>query len=1310
MNNNARHDDSDNNGNAPQLKAGDVLDGRFALQQLAGRGGMGVVYRGSDLVTGAPVAIKVATIGKHGGRSRFAQEISVLSRLSHPGIVQYISTGTTPSGHVFLVMEWLEGETLETRLHRERLTAEQAVLVARQCCEALAVAHAAGIVHRDLKPSNLLLVSGALEQLKLLDFGIARQRDSERTNTQTGTMLGTLGYMAPEQALGAREIDARADVFALGCLLFECLTGRPAFTGETAVAVMAKVLHEEPPLLRQLRPELSEELEQLLSRMLSKDPDALPAEARAVLDALQALESTLAADRSAAPKPIGLSGSERKIVSVILGRPRSDAAQATTLAVETVDDSVDHSGVELITRQFGGELVFLRDGALMTVLSGQGAATDQTAQAARCALLLRKERPDLRLSVATGRAESAGNLPQVPIGGAIDRAAELLSGAEPALGIAIDELTAALLEQGFVVMRHAEGLALVEERSEQQASRLLLGKPTPFVGRNKELSWLERTLAECIEDSVARVVLVVGAPGQGKSRLRHELTAHVRAHSNARVLTARADPVGAGSALMVVRQLVRSAIGLHRGAPVVEQHERLRSYLAALCPGTDTTTLAEFLGELIDAPSQTRPSPELRAARNDAQIMSVWLKRSFGQWLKAECERRPILVVLEDLHWGDAASVLYVGEALKTLSGHPLMVLALARPEIQDTFPKLWAAAEPQLLQLSRLTPRAAERLVRAVLGDALPANDVESMIDWADGNPFHLEELIRRAAEGAEQLLPETVLALIQTRLERLDPIARRCVRAASVFGETFWPSGVSEVLGSATPRADVMHALGRLLEQELITTSDGSRFASEREYRFRHGLLREAAYNMLTELDKRSGHALAGDWLERMGDKDALALAQHFELGAQLDRAVPWLLAAAQSAADGGNVDHAIALAQRGLDCGARGDARGRLHLVHVEASIMRGEWAETMRASEAAAACLPPGSALWFKANAGPLLAGTFLGDLAVTQKAVQTVLSVPLNDEATGPYGLALFWVCQALLNISQLELAEAIMQRAEAVAAASPDVDPVFRMWIHVARSFAQLLHGDLGAIEVLAETRQLAERTGAAFGRALTAMWEVAAYAQTGHAASTARAAEIARAASEPTGLHVASEWASYFHALVYANAKTPRAEVEARAIAPLRALCERGDHRLAVTAANLLALCLLLADDVAGAVKQTEFATAGARLPQELGTTLAVRAHIELRLDRPERALDLAERGLAAAKSGIFPWTGSLLRVSRARALHALGRVSEAHAAIAQARDTILQIASTIARPALRESFLTNIDANVLTLELAELWLPYTA
>lgn len=1286
------------------LKTGEVLSGRYVLGTLAGRGGMGAVYRATDLSTNAAVAIKVATSERQGNASRFAQEVAVLSRLSHPAIVRYLGAGIAPAGHTYLVMEWLEGETLAARLLRERLDTAQALSVMRQSCEALAVAHAADIVHRDLKPGNVFLVDHAIDRVKLLDFGIARQHDSERTITQSGTVLGTFGYMAPEQALGSREVDARADVFALGCMFFECLVGRAAFTGAHAVAVMAKVLHETPPSLRQLRPELSEALEALLTRMLNKEPAQRPADAAAVLQELDALE--LQQPQSPAPRSAeGLTRAEHQVVSVVFARPRVSAESEPSLTYQTAAESSDPEEIEAITRRFGCEPVFLRAGALMVVMSEHAAVTDLTVQAARCALRLQQARPELQLSVATGRAITAG---QQPVGHAIDRAADLLASTDSFDGIAVDEVTAALLEQSFVLQREAAPIRVLQERSEQQASRLVLGRPTPFVGRDKELSLLERTLNECVEDSVARVALVVGAPGQGKSRLRHELVTRVHQDDSARVLMARADPVGAGSALLLIRQLVRGAVGLHGGDPATHQYRRLRDYVQALFAGdVDAARWAEFLGELIGAPSADKPSPELRAARNDPQIMSVWLRRSFVQWLAAENADRPLLLVLEDLHWGDAASVMYLGEALRTLSEAPLMLLALARPELTETFPKLWAFAEPQLVQLSRLTSRAAQRLVRAVLGRELPDADIGSLVERADGNPFHLEELMRRVVEaGDADGLPESVVALVQTRLQRLDPVARRSARAASVFGETFWAGGVAKVLGADTPPQDITYALAKLQEEELIHASDDSRFSDEREYTFRHGLLREAAYSMLTDLDRQSGHALAGAWLRETGEKDALTLAQHFELGALPNQAVPWYLAAAQSAADGGNVDDAIALARRGLDCGAQGVERGRLHLVHVEAAIMRAQWREAVTASQAAAANLPPGSALWFKAAAGPLLAGTFLGDLALTQDAIRTVLSVPLDGEATGPYGLALFWACQALLNVSQVQVAEAIMQRAQALADAAPDADPVFRVWLGVAQGFAQLLRGDLGAIESLASTREQAERAGAVFGRALAAMYEVAAYAQTGDASGTSLAAERARAASEPTGLHVANDWATYFHALVYTRERAPKAELLTRVIEPLRGLTERGDHRLAITAQNLLSLACLHVGDTQEAERLTQIATAGAHFPQELATTLAVRAHIELQQGRIEPALELAERGLAASTNAIFPWTGTLLLVARARALHGLGRTQQAHEAITLAKDTVLRIASTIAKPELRESYLNNIDANVLALELSRAWL----
>src|SRR5882672_7422558 len=154
--------------------------------------------------------------------------------------------GVTPAGAPYLVMEWLDGEDLRRRLQRELPSIGESVALAARVAEALGAAHARGIVHRDLKPSNLFLLDRRIDQIKVLDFGIARQEGLTQL-TRTGTLIGTPGYMAPEQARSHEAVDARADVFALGCVLFECLTGSRPFEGDTAIAILGKLLFEEAP-------------------------------------------------------------------------------------------------------------------------------------------------------------------------------------------------------------------------------------------------------------------------------------------------------------------------------------------------------------------------------------------------------------------------------------------------------------------------------------------------------------------------------------------------------------------------------------------------------------------------------------------------------------------------------------------------------------------------------------------------------------------------------------------------------------------------------------------------------------------------------------------------------------------------------------------------------------------------------------------------------------------------------------------------------------------------------------------------------
>jgi predicted ATPase len=238
------------------------------------------------------------------------------------------------------------------------------------------------------------------------------------------------------------------------------------------------------------------------------------------------------------------------------------------------------------------------------------------------------------------------------------------------------------------------------------------------------------------------------------------------------------------------------------------------------------------------------------------------------------------LLVLEDLHWGDFGTVRFIDTALRDRGAQPWMVLALARPEVYEIFPRLWAERQNvQEIRLKELGKKAGERLVRQVLGDSVGPDTIERMVKQADGNAFYLEELIRAAAQGQDGALPETVLAMVETRLARLPIEARRVLRAASVFGEVCWEHGVTVLLGGTMGATMVGEWLTKLVEQEVLAVRTESRFPDERELAFRHALLREGAYASLTEGDRRLGHRLAGEWLAQRGEADPVVLADHLE-----------------------------------------------------------------------------------------------------------------------------------------------------------------------------------------------------------------------------------------------------------------------------------------------------------------------------------------------------------------------------------------------------------------------------------------------
>jgi eukaryotic-like serine/threonine-protein kinase len=266
-------------GGATMIEPGSTLANRYEIKGVLGVGGMGVVYKAHDRELGETVAIKTLkpdmVASDTTALERFKSEIRLARRISHRNVVRTHDLGES-GGLYYITMEYVEGKSLKELVkERGRLPAAAVLTIAKQLCRALEVAHDEGVIHRDIKPQNMVVHADGV--LKVMDFGIARlaSRPAEAGHTQQGMVVGTPEYMAPEQLLG-EEVDARADLYATGCVMYECLTGRVPLTADTPMTLIAKVLDEEPAHVSAVQPDVPPALAELVMWALAKNRDQRP--------------------------------------------------------------------------------------------------------------------------------------------------------------------------------------------------------------------------------------------------------------------------------------------------------------------------------------------------------------------------------------------------------------------------------------------------------------------------------------------------------------------------------------------------------------------------------------------------------------------------------------------------------------------------------------------------------------------------------------------------------------------------------------------------------------------------------------------------------------------------------------------------------------------------------------------------------------------------------------------------------------------------------------------------------------------------
>ncbi|TKD04343.1 serine/threonine-protein kinase PknK [Polyangium fumosum] len=888
-----------------------LIAGRFQVEREVGRGAVGIVFRAFDTVSQRRVALKIIAAGESdpGERTRLLQEGKILSELDHPGIVQVVAYGALDSSYTaalgrkfdegtpFIAMEWLEGEDLLTRQLRAALTMRQALDIARQVAFALAAAHDAGVVHRDIKPSNIFVLSSRFpdpdsppvstrttrrtrddgepvpEQLtsKLVDFGVATSRDMRLTGNDI--FVGTPAYMAPEQARGDAIADARSDIYSLGATLFELLTGRPPHIGSNSIATIALLATTPAPRLSELLLDVPEALEELVARMLMSEREHRPTSSREVALELDALcrdpsvpEVARALATSTEPPPMNTRlvttlvalqvGSRKEQRLQLLERLRERGADALPLGTDSI---VAHLGMR---QSHGDEATNALD--LGRWLAELGAC----------------------VGVSTGRTrldrvKSAGDV--------VDRASALARKAGEA-NLLCDGTTKDL-DKGFFQFDPVPGGHFKVGARAKPEGR----KTEQFIGREAELINALAQYERCVDDGTPIIVTISGPPGIGKSRLGREFVNRITTRDEPPLLVrVRCESFGRAQALGVATDALRAMLGLPKGASLeqVEQALRVRKLRSG-----DSTLLSRLLA---NQPFDDGLDP--RGARDSLYLSMTEL--ALGAASSGTC-----VLLFEDAQWSDPESISWIEHLLGRATNLPLFVMMVMRPGFWRDQGQRFVGRDHVRIDLRPMSKKATREIARAIIGEGADEAVLNRVAEQAAGSPLFAEELARVIAAGKDVTTAATIEAAIQVSLDALDDATREAVVRMSVLGLSVWDSGIS-----AVGVADADGALKKLIAAELLVEHGASRFAGTREFLFKHALVRDVAYASANEELRKQIHAAAAAWLANMGE-DAATVAQHFDLGAQQEKAAVYWETAARRALATNSLGEAVKMAERSL-----------------------------------------------------------------------------------------------------------------------------------------------------------------------------------------------------------------------------------------------------------------------------------------------------------------------------------------------------------------------------------------------------------
>jgi tetratricopeptide (TPR) repeat protein/class 3 adenylate cyclase len=888
---------------------------QYSVLDVVDAGGMGVVYKAHDARLGRHVALKFLPphLGNQpAAKQRFLDEARAAAALDHPNICTILEIGETDDGQLFLAMPLYDGETVGARLTRGRLPFEEAIPIAVQIARGAGCAHAHGIVHRDIKPSNVMRLRDGT--VKILDFGIATIDDLSPSGADG--RFGTLAYMSPEHLRGD-VIDQRSDIWSLGVLLHEMLTGIRPFDGGDAAVVADRILNGEPDLIATSHPDVPPGIDAVLRRALARLPEnrypsmtVFAADLAAVAPGVESGSAggdTRSPAAFSQPDPQPITERRRAAVLVTIVSDYGGLVERMTpIDAQRAVAEIRSLAVDAVRRH--GGLVNQAIGEEIVSLFGVPAShDDDELRAVRAAIELHARVRELAASPGSTPAMQiqsglhtgsvvAQRLSEGPrryaiVGAPASTASRLAALAAPddivlshecqrllAPFVETSACAPLVLETGAppVTPFRVTGQTGLETRLEASARSGL----TPYVGRQRELTRLERDV-----DSARRgkgdVIEIVGEAGVGKSRLVYELRARASAARGIAVLQGRCRAFGDVAPYGPIIEIVRGALR------VEPSDADARALVATFC--AVDASLEPFVPlylHLLSVPSESHPLPR----HLQGEHLQAALVDALAALFAVLSRQTTLVVILEDWHWADSASRAVLARMRDIVATERILFIVTTRPE-PASFDRPPAGGDS--LALEPLDFAASAAVIEAGLGAGRVSDALARRVfERTGGNPFFLEQVCRALVEQGEVsvregeavvdggpdtlLLPDTVQAVIRTRLDNLAPHAREVVRVAAAFGREFEHALLADVVGTDV---DLAPAIARLLGSGLICDADESAHPG---YRFTHALTQEVSYESLLVHQRQSLHGAIGRAIERHHpdrlDEQAALLAHHY------------------------------------------------------------------------------------------------------------------------------------------------------------------------------------------------------------------------------------------------------------------------------------------------------------------------------------------------------------------------------------------------------------------------------------------------